>query len=68
MTTTLAFIGIVLALLLGFAVTRLAYKPKALRPDMDILKRDIERAERQHKKRKHLWKQLVEARRRELAS
>lgn len=64
----LAFLAITFALLIGFAVTRSAYQPKAFRPDLDMLRRDIERAERSHKRRKHLRKDYVEAVRKELCS
>lgn len=63
--TFLAFLAIVTALLLG-AITRSIHRPRAFEPDMEALRREIERAEQQHKPRAELRKQFVEAKRKEL--
>lgn len=61
----LAFLAIVIALLLGLVVTRVAYRPRHT-ADLKTLRQEIERAEKQHAPRKHLRKQMVEAVRIEL--
>ncbi len=62
-----ALLALALALLLGFAVTRYAYKSKSIGTvDPEWLKREIARREKAHLPRKGLRKQLVEAVRREL--
>lgn len=62
----IALTAIILALFLGLAVSRYAYRPKVSRPDLEALRRDIQRAEKRHAPRKHLRKQMVEAVRQEL--
>lgn len=65
---TIAFIAIVIALLLGFAVSRSIYKPKHTGMDREALRKEIERRQRTHMPRKELRKKFVEATRRELLS
>lgn len=62
-----ALLAILLAIVLGYAVHVTFYRPKHTAEFLRI-KSQLARAEKQHKPRRHLWKALVETRRKELAS
>lgn len=63
---TIAFIAIIIALALGYFVQRQLRATN--RADIERLCKEIESATQRHAPRKHLYRQLIQARCRELQS